>query len=344
MTEEPRDIENLAFAKCRDALPGWRGLARADVTVERPKGFSSLTLTMRAPAGSMPAAVLYRHLDGKENAILDFARERDTFLLLGEHDVAARCYHYDDTCRIESFYDGRTLVAKDVFDPDIQRKIAAELFKLHRLAPADLPETTFFVLLHEHWGALARSVVEDQIDAFPPEERRMCDELRAIYNRETFEMVQRCLPARPPTFCHNDTYHGNIMKLAGGEIRLLDFEFSCRNFIAFDFANLFAETVMVHGLPSPPHFRIAEPKFGRRDIEQLIGFYLDHVDFWSDAERAVQLAMLADETESMVMLSDYMYAMAALPLAVKPIQRIRFIPYAWQRFARFREAWAARFG
>ena len=30
-----------------------------------------------------------------------------------------------------------------------------------------------------------------------------------------------------------------------------------------------------------------------------------------------------------------MYALAAIPLAVNPIQKIRFIPYASQRFARF---------
>jgi hypothetical protein len=40
------------------------------------------------------------------------------------------------------------------------------------------------------------------------------------------------------------------------------------------------------------------------------------------------------------MLSDYKYAMAALPLALNPIQKIRFIPYAMQRFNKFREAYA----
>ena len=38
-----------------------------------------------------------------------------------------------------------------------------------------------------------------------------------------------------------------------------------------------------------------------------------------------------------------MYALAAIPLAVEPIQKIRFIPYASQRFARFRRACEERF-
>ena len=37
----------------------------------------------------------------------------------------------------------------------------------------------------------------------------------------------------------------------------------------------------------------------------------------------------------MIMMSDYKYAMAALPLSLEPIQKIRFIPYAWQRFNKF---------
>jgi len=41
------------------------------------------------------------------------------------------------------------------------------------------------------------------------------------------------------------------------------------------------------------------------------------------------------DTNAMLMLSDYKYAMAALPLAVNPIQKIRFIPYAFQRFNKF---------
>ncbi len=37
----------------------------------------------------------------------------------------------------------------------------------------------------------------------------------------------------------------------------------------------------------------------------------------------------------MLIMSDYKYAMASLPLAVSPVQKIRFIPYAHQRFNKF---------
>ena len=90
----------------------------------------------------------------------------------------------------------------------------------------------------------------------------MCEQLREIYSAETFTKVTRRLPEGELSFCHNDTYHGNIMKLDSGEIKLLDFEFSCLNHKDYDFSNLFAETVIRHQQPDYPYFCIAEPEFG----------------------------------------------------------------------------------
>ncbi len=290
-----------------------------------------------------PPAVLYRHLAGKENAILDFDTERRTFLLLGRERIAAHCHHYDNTCRIEAFYRGRTLTADDVFNPAHQRGVADQLFRFHQLEPDGLPDRTFFELLHEQWGEMARSVLGEHRSEFPPDEQALCDDLDAIHHPDTIAKVLRCLPDRPPVFCHNDTYHGNVMLLDDGSIKLLDFEFSCLNHIAFDFANLFAETVMEHGLVDPPHFRIAEPRFTDADLASLIGFYLDNIEFAGTAERSTELSLLVEETRRALLLSDYMYAMAALPLALEPIQKIRFIPYAHQRFRKFLASWDREF-
>jgi thiamine kinase-like enzyme len=340
------DVRLEVFERCQAALPGWTGLAVDDFVFDPPKGFSSFTMGIRAkPAVAVqPPAVLYRHLAGKQNAILDFDAERETFLLLGRHGIAAECYHYDDTCRIEQFFVGRTLTADDVFDQEIQRRTAAELFRFHQLTPDGLADRTFFELLHEQWGAMARSVLGEYRSSFPPAEQELCDQLTEIYSDATIAKVLRCLPDRPPVFCHNDTYHGNVMQLDDGTIKLLDFEFSCLNHVAFDFANLFAETVMQHGFAEPPHFKIAEPRFTEDDLASLIGYYLDNAEFDSAEARRAELHALVAETRRALMLSDYMYAMAALPLALEPIQKIRFIPYAHQRFNKFLDSWITEFG
>ena len=323
------------FRQCQRLFPEWAARSITDFEFDDPKGFSSFTMGIRSNRPTRPVAVLYRSFEGKENAILDFETEKEVFLMLGAHDIAAHCHYYDKTCRIESFYQGRTLVAEDLFEAENLRQIADQLYRFHQLKPPGLPQQTFFEMLHIKWGQLAKQVLEEESVGFPPNERDMCEKLREIYSIETREKVRRCMPDGELTFCHNDTYHGNIMKLDSGEIKLLDFEFSCLSNKAYDFSNLFAETVMQHQRPEYPYFRIVEPKFGDHELGMLIDFYLDNADFENREARNREFQKLLHDTKAMLMLSDYKYAMAALPLAVHPIQKIRFIPYAHQRFSKF---------
>lgn len=339
-------LHDEVLAQCQAALPGWQGFSVEDFTFADPKGFSSFTMAICArpelERKPKPEAVLYRRLEGKENAILDFEQEKLVFLLLGQRGIAAPCYHYDRDYRLETFYQGRTLTAADLSDTAILTGIGNALYRLHQLQPKGLPQESFFERLHGYWGPMARHVLEDQVDCFPPEERALCEDLRAIYSADTLEKVMRMVPEGPRTFCHNDTYHGNVMQLTSGEVKLLDFEFSCLGHISFDFANLFAETAMRHGLSHPPYFAIAEPTFTPVDVRTLIGAYLDNASLTTQA-RVRRERELMEQTLASIPLSDFMYAMAALPLSVEPIQKIRFLPYASQRFKRFLNAYHQRF-
>jgi len=323
------------FKQCQALFPDWAKRSISDFEFDDPKGFSSFTMGIRSSRPAQPAAVFYRRLEGKENAILDFETEKAVFLKLGAHDIAAHCHHYDAVCRIEAFYQGRTLCAEDLFEADNLRQIANQLFRFHQLTPEGLPQRNFFEMLHEQWGQLAKQVLEEKSSQFPPQEQAMCRELQEIYSTKTLEKVRHCIPAGDLTFCHNDTYHGNIMKLDSGEIKLLDFEFSCLNNKAYDFSNLFAETVMQHQQAEYPYFRIASPQYGDNELSLLISFYLDNKNFDSAKARDLEFQGLLRDTKRMLLLSDYKYAMAALPLALDPIQKIRFIPYAYQRFKKF---------
>jgi thiamine kinase-like enzyme len=350
MTLDPNhDVRSEVLARCQAVLPGWRGRTVDEFHFADPKGFSSFTMGIQACDGVTvdPPAVLYRHLDGKENAILDRTEERRVFLMLGDNGIAARCLHYDDTCRIEQFYPGRTLTADDVYDPIIQQGVAAELHRFHGLDTTGLPEPTFFPLLFHKWAPLVERVLMEERNSFPDHERDLCEPLLRMLEPATLHKVLRCLPdneVEEPVFCHNDTYHGNTMVLDDGRVKLLDFEFSCRNQRVFDFANFFAETAMLHGFADEPHFRIGPARHTDADLARFIGFYLDHDDDLDPVRRRAEQDRLVGQTRRAIMASDYMYAMAAVPLAVEPLQRIRFLPYSSQRFARFLAAWQAEFG
>ncbi len=335
-------MKRLVLDHCRSLFPGWADLGVDDVDFEDPKGFSSYTMAVRPRPVVDPPAAFYRRLEGKENAILDFEAEKRVFLTLGEAGIAARCLAYHRSYRMETFYPGRTLYPEELFEDETLRKIAIQLHRLHHLQPTGLPRRSFFELLQEKWGRLATRVL-DQKEKFPEAEQPLCDELRELLSPRTFAKVRRCLPDESLTFCHNDTYHGNIMRLDSGDIRLLDFEFSCLGHRAYDFANLFSETVMRHGQSEYPYFRIAEPEYTREDLARLIRHYVDQDGGGEDSGSEARFERLLQQTEQCLLLSHYVYAMAALPLAIEPIQRIRFLPYAHARFAEFERQYARRF-
>ena len=330
--------ESRALRECRAALPAWRNVPNTDFRFAPPKGFSSFTMGIEHAAEEEPRAVLYRKLEGKENALLDFDDERKTYLALADAGVSAPCYAYEETHRIEAFYRGRSLVAADLEDADILRRIGRRIAKMHNLSLPAPPEN-FFERLWARWRPLARRTLVDRRSVFTPAEQEMCARLMPILERAALDMALDFVPDSPQHFCHNDIYHGNIFLLDSGEIRLLDFEFACRNHPAFDFSNLFAETQMRHGLAEYPHFAIAEPSISEERVAALVDGYLE-----DRTDCGLTAAELVASTFQMLPLSDFMYAMAALPLAVEPIQKIRFIPYALARFERFRSAWDVRFG
>ena len=108
-----------ALALCQRVLPGWRHLSDEDFTVELPKGFSTITFTIRARCPADPAGIFYRRLEGKDNAILSPDDQETVLLTLEEQGIAARCYYHDEHCRLETLYDGRTLTATDLSNPDV---------------------------------------------------------------------------------------------------------------------------------------------------------------------------------------------------------------------------------
>ncbi len=326
------------FKHCQELFPEWASLSINDFAFDKPKGFSSFTMGIRAKKDVDPPAILYRRLEGKENAILDFETEKQVFLTLGKNNIAAHCHYYDDQCRFESFHQGRSLYAEELFEADNLKKIANELYRFHHLERPELPNTLFFELMHHKWGNLAQKVLQNKIDVFPDNEQIMCEQLCEIYSPETLEKVRQYLPDGELSFCHNDTYHGNIMKLETGEIKLVDFEFSCLNYKAYDFSNMFAETVMKHQQPEYPYFKIVEPEYGEQELNMVINYYLDNEDFENESSRDKTFQQLLFDTKKMLVMSDYKYAMAAIPLAVNPVQKIRFIPYAYQRFNKFLKA------
>ena len=70
--------ENI-LEKCKEYLPTWASFSIDDFTFEPPKGFSSFTMGVHCKNEVVPKSVMYRQLQGKKNAILDFNIEKHVF-------------------------------------------------------------------------------------------------------------------------------------------------------------------------------------------------------------------------------------------------------------------------
>ena len=100
------------FVNVSALFPERQPLSAEQFDFDDPKGFHHSQWVFEARVAVQLPAVLYRKLAGKENAILDFATERDVFcwrradcrpLLLPRRDLSDW-----------AFYDGRTLSAEDL--------------------------------------------------------------------------------------------------------------------------------------------------------------------------------------------------------------------------------------
>jgi hypothetical protein len=326
------------FKKCRQYFPSWQGLSIDDFTFDPPKGFSSFTMGIRANQPSIRPLFSIAAWRAKKTPSLILRRKKRFFLPLGSTTSPRIVTSTSGNFGWRLFITAVPCKQQNCSNRKSCRKSRVELYRFHQLSPPELPQTLFWDLLFAKWGALAQVVLEEQLAAFPANEQEMGEALREITHPDTLALVKKCLPDGELSFCHNDTYHGNIMRLENGAIKLLDFEFSCINYKAYDFSNLFAETVMQHQQAEYPYFRIGEPQFGDHELGMLINFYLDQAPPTAAAEREKTFAQLLADTKRMLIFSDFKYALAAIPLAVEPIQKIRFIPYAYQRFLKFKRA------
>ena len=74
--------ENI-LEKCKEFLPTWISFSVDDFTFDPPKGFSSFSVGVHCKNEVVPKSVMYRKLDCKDNAILDFNIEKHVFVALG---------------------------------------------------------------------------------------------------------------------------------------------------------------------------------------------------------------------------------------------------------------------
>jgi thiamine kinase-like enzyme len=148
----------------------------------------------------------------------------------GESGVGARLVESfpDISVMVLEFIDARTLEMADMADPNYIPRIAAALARLHSDAPPFANEQSIFHLLDEFLRLTEREGLRlpDRYLDYLPHARRIQEALE--------------VRALPLTSCNNDTYAPNLMD-EGGQIRIIDYDFSGMNDPCFELGDVAVE-------------------------------------------------------------------------------------------------------
>lgn len=231
-----------------------------------PKG-----LELRKSATADSVILLRLNGEGTEK-IIDRTDEVVSMLCLNKAGFCPPVYAQLENGLCYGFSAGRRLeVHETIGDWDIMRKVAALMAKLHSLeVPSYFKDREPFL-----WLKIDK-LLENVPTSFPDPEtqRSFCSYIGSVENlRKEINWVKDLLVncKSPIVLCHNDIHSANLIyNDETGDMKLVDFEYTGPNYLAFDIADHFCEFAGVENVD----YR----KFPEEDVrKQWIRVYLEEV-------------------------------------------------------------------
>lgn len=306
------DRDDQALAAVRALVPGWAGVADAQVAPVSG-GITNLLLRVSVDGES---GVLVRVYGPRTEVVIDRERENRTFARLAREGLAPPYLGRFENGRCEGFLPGfRSLEPHELGERELRRGIARELARLHAVSP-DPPQPRTFATLRGWLGAAAAA-----LDRLPEDRQDLARSLGlGTVQRARLDALEGALhggalpvgttggaAALRPVLAHNDLLSGNILMRpregAPPEIRFIDFEYGDTGFAAFDLANHvceyagfdsdfatgFPEAALRHDLIA--HYLGAEASRGMvRDFDALLRFFVMVDHLWWGSWAVVQAA------------------------------------------------------
>lgn len=237
---EPRLQRALASIPCLDHL------THEDYEVTRLDSFTNATYQLKI-GGELFALRLPG--TGTEQYI-DRGAEEQNAGIAASAGLAAPVVWFDaaDGTMLTRWVDGSTTTAEMLRRPEVRRRAASTLARVHSLSPPFRGRYDVFEVIRRYREVLSSSAVR-----LPPEYGELA---RAV------EQIEQALGVHPerPVPCHNDPYPGNLID-TGERICLIDWEYAGMGDPMWDLADLSVEA-----------------SFSPSDDEQLlVAYYGGHV-------------------------------------------------------------------
>jgi choline/ethanolamine kinase len=296
LSKLPSEIREKIHELCADFMGGvWARLEVDEIQIAHIRGgTSNLLFLCSLPDGhgrgkksvqvfqppTVPKELLLRVYfnPNTENHVLE---ESVVFTLLAERKLGPKLYGVFADGRLEEYVHSRPLKTSDIRVPLVSAKIARILAQIHQLTVPVSKRPTFLNDCMRKWMQRIRTIYSakkhDPLMTIRLEDGSKTQLFIHDLEREISNVIE-CIQSSPSPvlFCHNDFQEGNVLlpktysSLDVAEFGVIDYEYACYNYRAFDIANHFCEwTFDYHENTEHPYFLWTQDTYPNTD-QQLV--------------------------------------------------------------------------
>jgi len=244
---EGEAAQRAAIAElCCQLVPEFNGMLLEDIqTRVLSGGNTNVLMIATSPKAPNDFAVVIRIYGPETERII--SRDAERFV----QSLFLRTYGQGKNALVYEFLHGyRTMEYDGLARGEYTASVARAIAQYHYTATGKTllvqpyaGEELFCTQVHRGWVAqcLNKSVMDRIKEGKRPWVESVADEIsrEAAFLEETIGQVKSELPI---AMCHNDILGGNVMlRASDGDIRLIDFEYTRRNYVYYDIANHFNE-------------------------------------------------------------------------------------------------------
>ncbi|KAL4459006.1 hypothetical protein ABPG75_013871 [Micractinium tetrahymenae] len=267
-----------ALSEVLRATPGWQPGAAEAATVSQVSGaMTNLVYHCTTPGPATDNSAVIVRVFGSGGKLFSQKDERNIFLLASQLGVGPRCLVEFANGRVEEFLPGDNLSSASMRRPEVSAAIAAAMAAFHTRMLARLPAAQHAGSSGNGAAAAAlRPAIYERIRQWHAAAAEVCGAELAQLGLTNVPVelaeLEAQIAARFPSwvgFCHNDLQYGNMLLFGAGgscssgnaggpsavdgqaaaavalgtavEVKLIDYEYSTLNDVAFDVANHFCE-------------------------------------------------------------------------------------------------------
>lgn len=225
--------------------------------------------------------------------------------------------------RLEEFYDARPLLTKElsVYFIDIARSLSV----FHKLSPSldTGPAGSFIFNCMRAWLENINQALLEHSSEFASKCKQICG--LANLTEEIVWLEKYTRESNFSTaFCHSDINENNILLMNNNDsdgrkqIKLIDFEFSCKNYRGFEFANTFYEFTFDYSATEYPYFIYTPENYPT--LEQRREFFFAYLSSYEDDVSQIDIQSSIDklitETDRLQMMVDMAWTLWSLSMLI----------------------------